>query len=532
MALTVRNRINHVLQHVEDGFTTVFGGRNNPLHQLGALTIFFFWIVLVTGLYLFVFYETSLSGAYDSLERITYDQWWHAGVMRSLHRYASDAAVITMILHLSREFIRDRYRSFRWYSWFTGVPLLWMVYIFGITGYWMVWDELAQYIALSTAELLDVLPVFTDPMARNFLLQDLVSERFFTLMAFIHLVGLPIVLVLGLWFHLLRITQPKINPPRTLMVGTFSALLVLSLLRPAESQGRADLSVVPTELQIDWFYLPIYPIMDGIGPIALWFALIGLTLFMASLPWLPPRGREPVAEVFLENCTGCTFCADDCPYGAIDMVTRSDGRRFPKEAKVNPTLCASCGICTGSCPSSSPFRTVSPLVSGIEMPQGPMDGVKRQVDEAMRKVAEEETKVLVVGCEYSVDVEGLDRAGAAPVRLPCTGMLPPSALDYALRSCGADGVLLTGCDCADCHFRLGNRWTDERLQKKRPPYLGGRSDRTRIRTVWTKSVGRKKVLDELDALFADVQGRAAAGGAGKTNGVTGEGTTAREADDE
>ena len=31
--------------------------------------------------------------------------------MRSLHRYSSDAMVITMALHLLREFAQDRYRG-------------------------------------------------------------------------------------------------------------------------------------------------------------------------------------------------------------------------------------------------------------------------------------------------------------------------------------------------------------------------------------------------------------------------------------
>jgi hypothetical protein len=32
-----------------------FGTRLNPLQYLGAMTIFFFWIVLVSGIWLFIF---------------------------------------------------------------------------------------------------------------------------------------------------------------------------------------------------------------------------------------------------------------------------------------------------------------------------------------------------------------------------------------------------------------------------------------------------------------------------------------------
>ena len=75
-----------------------FGPSLNPMHYLGALTIFFFWIVLISGIWLFIFFRTSVEGAYESVEYLTRQQWYIGGVMRSLHRYASDAAMVTLIL--------------------------------------------------------------------------------------------------------------------------------------------------------------------------------------------------------------------------------------------------------------------------------------------------------------------------------------------------------------------------------------------------------------------------------------------------
>jgi ferredoxin/coenzyme F420-reducing hydrogenase delta subunit len=482
------NVVLRLLARFERPLSRWFGGENSPVHHLGALTIYFFWIILVSGIYLFLFYDTSVSGAWLSLERITYDQWYLGGIMRSLHRYASDAAVITMILHMSREFLRGRYRGVRWYSWFTGVPLLWLVFIFGISGYWMVWDELAQYVAVATARLLDWLPIFSDPMVRNFLTNDTVNERFFTLMAFIHLVGLPIGLVLGVWFHLLRVRLPRINPPRTLMAGALLALLALSLAVPAVSHPPADLGIVPTALRLDWFYLAIYPLLDLTAEGAMWGGLWGLSIFLCALPWLPPLQHPPAAIVHLPDCTGCEFCAEDCPYGAIEMVPRTDGRRFALEAKVDPALCVSCGICTGSCPSSSPFRKQQPLRTGIELPYFTMDDLKRRLDRAARRASGPGPRVVLVGCDYSVPVETLEAAGVASLSLPCAGMMPPAAIDYLLRDGGADGVMLAGCDAGDCHFRHGDRWVTDRVARQRMPKLRGRVPRERLLLSWHKPI--------------------------------------------
>jgi quinol-cytochrome oxidoreductase complex cytochrome b subunit len=270
-----------------------YGPRLNPLNHLGALTIYFFWVVLISGIWLFIFFKTSVVGAYESVEYLTHEQWYLGGVMRSLHRYASDAAIITLALHMFREFIYDRHRGMRWFSWITGVPLVWLVIPLGITGYWLVWDQRAWYVALTSAELLDALPIFSESMARNFLSDDALSDRFFTLMAFLHLIGLPLFLVFGIWLHVLRINGPRINPPRALMAGSLLAMTALSFVYPALSQGEVDMTKVPASLGLDWYYLLVYPLAKVASPGWVWALLAGFSLLLCALPW-PVRGRLSV----------------------------------------------------------------------------------------------------------------------------------------------------------------------------------------------------------------------------------------------
>lgn len=483
MLKAIRETGASLVRRAEGGFTAVFGADANPLYHSGALTIYFFWIVLVSGIYVFVFFETSIFGAYESVEYLSREQWYLGGVMRSLHRYASDAAVITLLVHMLQEFLKGRYRGARWFSWFTGVPLLWMVFPLGITGYWLVWDELAQYIAIASSELLDWLPMFTDPMARNFLTPESLSDRFFTLMAFLHLIGIPIFLVFGIWFHLLRISRPTVNPPRRLALGSLAALLVMSLLAPAQSQAPADLARVPTELAFDWFYLPVYPIYELTSAGTTWMLLVGSSLLLSLLPWLPRPRARPVAEVDLGNCNGCGRCFVDCPFSAVTMQPRSDAKKYEREAVVDPSLCTACGICAGACPSSTPFRSAEGLVSGIDMPTLTIQQLRSAMVEQLDGVRAP-VKLLVYGCDCAADVGRLGLPGVVAQSLPCIGNLPPAFIDYALRRAGADGVLLTGCRPGDCFYRFGNRWVEERMDGTREPHLRRSVDRSRLRIHW------------------------------------------------
>lgn len=479
----------------------------NPLNHLGSLTIFFCWIVLVSGVWLLIFFRTSVSGAYDSVEYLTHEQWFIGGIMRSLHRYASDAAIVTVALHIAKEFSYDNYRHKRWFSWVTGVPLLWMLFPLGITGYWLVWDELAQFVALSSAEFIDWLPFLTNYMARNFLTQEGLSDRFFTLMAFIHLVGLPIFFVFGIWVHVFRLNKPRINPPRMLMTGVSLAFVVLSIVYPAVSHERANLDQVPQNVGLDWFYLPVYPLIESGSPGWAWFFLASVTTLLVVAPWIPRSKADPVAIVNLDFCNGCERCVADCPFGAVHMELRSDGQPYALEARVDPELCVSCGLCVGACPTATAFRTRSALLPGIDLPEIPAAQLREQM-QAVSERLDETQQVMVIACQASPVSSAMRGQGQPLVEVKCLGQLPPPFLDYAISRGRARGVLLAGCEGGDCKYRYGIRWTEERIARKRDPQLRGRIDARRIAFQWDEAWSGKPlaaVLREFAVRLKDIE---------------------------
>jgi len=480
----------------ERGLDRVFGPALNPLAQLGAMGFFLFWIVAVSGVYLFAVFDTGVENAYASVEWYsTSAHRWHAGVMRSFHRYASDLMIVVMALHMLREFSLDRYRGVRWFSWFTGIPVIWFLYISGITGYWLVWDQLAQYIATTSTELLDWLPIFGEPIARNFLAPSSLSSRFFTLLVFLH-IAVPLVLLFTLWIHIQRITRPKVNPPRLLAAMTLLALLAVSLAKPALSQGPADLAKLPSPVGLDWFYLPLYPLADA-TPGALWGLLAAVTVMLAAMPWLPPLRRMKPATVDLDHCNGCGRCVEDCPYEALQLVPRSDGLPYAVQVAVDASKCVSCGICTGSCPSSTPFRTADALHTGIDLPELSFAEMRERLH-AIAAMLTQTPRVLVIGCWHGA--AGARQDGT--LQLPCVAMAPPSLIDYALSRGLVDGVAIAGCSESACYNRLGLDWTRQRIAGARDPYLRARVPRERIAMIWASPAERARFDDALTAFKA------------------------------
>jgi len=479
----LRHLIQTPFQRCEEAFDQFFGGEHNPLRHLGALGLFLLWIIVGSGIYLYIVIDTGVDQVYESIGEISRDQWYFGGLLRSLHRYASDGFMLVMGLHLLREWAYGRYTGFRFYSWITGVPLIWLAFASGIGGYWIVWDEVAQYSAIATTELLDWLPIFSEPSARNFLTPASINDRFFTLLVFIH-IGLPILLLAALWAHVHRISHVDHLPSRRLMQGTLLTLIVLSLAKPALSTAAANLAMVPNEIRIDWFILFLHPLTNLTSPAFVWSLLLGLTVLLVVLPFLPSRKAGPIAVVDPANCNGCTRCQVDCPYAAVTMAPHPTRRSY-QVAVVDPALCASCGICAGSCPSSTPFRSQEALLTGIDMPQLPVDALRAQL-EAKLATLSGETRIVVFGCDHGAALASVDGPDTATMSLLCAGMLPPSFVEYALRT-GADGVMIASCRHGGCEYRLGERWTIERLTRQREPQLRGKVPAERLAAVFVSS---------------------------------------------
>ena len=281
----------NLLLRVEKGFNAIFGPELNPLYQFGAIAFFLFWVVLGSGFYLYAFYRTGVNEAYSSVEKITHEQWYLGGIMRSLHRYASDGMVIVVLAHMVRNFVMNRLSGFRAFSWITGIVLLLLLITSGINGYWLVWDQLAQFVAVASTEFLDWLPVFVSPLVRNFLTPDSINDRFFSLLSFAH-VGIPLGMLIFIMVHTQRVSKARTQPSRQLAIGLGLTLLVLALVKPALSQGgQADLSMVATQIKLDWFFMAIYPMMYVWSPGQLWALVAGFLAFLLLLPLLARTKR-------------------------------------------------------------------------------------------------------------------------------------------------------------------------------------------------------------------------------------------------
>ncbi|MCA9874204.1 MAG: hydrogenase iron-sulfur subunit [Anaerolineales bacterium] len=446
----------------------------NPFYHTGTIAFFLLLIVGLTGIYLFMFFQYGYDLSYNAVSRI--EGQFIGRTIRAIHRYASGALVITTLLHAYRTLFMERFRGPRWLAWVTGVVMTIFLWVAGVTGYWLIWDQRAQAITDAFVAFLQRFSDWGPVVMLRLIRAEAVQNTWWVigLIMAVHVV-LFVVTAVFFWLHLKRLKRAKWLPDSQWTIGLGLVLLLGAVIFPLGMLPQASFLQLPGTIGIDPIFLFFLPLAGSLAGLVLWISLGVVTVLGLLLPWLSKGKKEtplPKVHILKDRCTGCTKCALDCPYGAIQMVERHDDKPHKFIAIEDPSLCVSCGICVGSCDGVA-------VTLGNDSPEVLWSTVAAQLTLAQAKAPEGQVKVIFTcerhaahGARPFLASNGRHTTDTAVevITLPCVGTAPPDLLVRTLNA-GATAVQVVGCPPDDCSNREGNLWTEQRLTRQRVPRL-------------------------------------------------------------
>jgi quinol-cytochrome oxidoreductase complex cytochrome b subunit len=296
--------------------------------RLGFLTSLFFFIEVITGLILMVYYTPSPEKAYSSMVNLL------AGVpfgqfLRDMHRLGAEAMVIFTFLHMLRTFFTASYKKERSFTWLTGLVLLLITLVLSFSGYLLPWDQLAFWAVTIGSSMFEATPVIGTQL--NLLIrgaQEIGADgllRFYLL----HVVLLPLAAILVISIHYYKVSRehgislpakfeegdvspevkkaakarldflPDLFTREIFWVGVGLLLVILAITVGgwhAALENPANPQITPLDTEAPWYFLWLQGLLKLGDPIFMGLIIPGvLAVILIALPYFD---RNPSRSLY------------------------------------------------------------------------------------------------------------------------------------------------------------------------------------------------------------------------------------------
>ena len=174
----------------------------NFLWSFGVLTMLVFVILIVSGIFLLMYYKPDANLAFDSVNKTIMMDVEFGWVFRHTHAVAASIMFLVLFIHIARGMYYGSYKAPREVVWITGFLLFVLMSATAFTGYLLPWGQMSYWAAQTITTLFEKIP-FIGPdlvvwIRGNYIVADATLTRFFAL----HVVFLPLLLIVVTAIHL------------------------------------------------------------------------------------------------------------------------------------------------------------------------------------------------------------------------------------------------------------------------------------------------------------------------------------------
>lgn len=183
----------------------------NFLWSFGIVLATLFTLLVVSGIFLLMYYKPDTALAFDSVNKVIMQEVAYGWLFRHIHAVAASVVFLVIYIHMFVAIYYGSYKGGREMIWISGMLLFATFSAEGFSGYMLPWGQMSYWAAQVITNLFGGIPFIGADLViwirGNYVVADATLTRFFAL----HVLVLPLVImgIIGLHMYSLRI--PHVN---------------------------------------------------------------------------------------------------------------------------------------------------------------------------------------------------------------------------------------------------------------------------------------------------------------------------------
>ncbi len=224
----------------------------NFLWSFGVVLATLFTLLIVSGMFLLMYYKPDTTLAFDSVNRVIMQEVAYGWLFRHIHAVAASVVFLVIYIHMFVAIYYGSYKGGREMIWISGMLLFVTFSAEGFSGYMLPWGQMSYWAAQVITNLFGGIPFIGADLViwirGNFVVADATLTRFFALHVFI----LPMIIMGIVALHMYSLRVPHVNNQDAEEID-FEA--EAEKFKAGDKKGSKVMPFWPTFLAEDFFVL-------------------------------------------------------------------------------------------------------------------------------------------------------------------------------------------------------------------------------------------------------------------------------------
>ena len=183
----------------------------NFLWAMGMILAVTFGILLISGIFLLMYYKPDAKLAFDSVNYTIMSQVGYGWLWRHVHAVAASVVFLIIYIHMFTGIYYGSYKKGREMIWISGMLLFVTFSAEAFSGYLLPWGQMSYWAGMVITDIFSLGALHLDGLVQwirgGYVPGDATLNRFFML----HVMLLPLVVMALIVFHFATLRIPHVN---------------------------------------------------------------------------------------------------------------------------------------------------------------------------------------------------------------------------------------------------------------------------------------------------------------------------------